>query len=129
MSQAANEIRAKELGPYRRLPSPDQIANPVVTESTKIYDRTGTVLLYEISAGQKRTYVNFDQIPQSLKDAIDFIQARYQIPIVIDQKALDDANVDTTSEVKGAFPGIKLRNLFKLLLEQLSAPADLCHRR
>src|SRR5580704_14651138 len=66
--------------------------------------------------------VDFNIEPQSLKDAIDFIQARYQIPIVIDQKALDDANVDTTSEVKGAFPGIKLRNLFKLLLEQLTAP-------
>ena len=66
--------------------------------------------------------VDFNIEPQSLKDAIDFIQARYQIPIVIDQKALDDANVDTTTEVKGSYPGIKLRNLFKLLLEQLSAP-------
>jgi len=53
----------------RGLPTPEQIANPPVTESTKIYDRTGTVLLYEISGGQKRTYVNFDEIPQSLKDA------------------------------------------------------------
>lgn len=52
----------------RDLPSPEQIANPPVTESTKIYDRTGTVLLYEISGGQKRTYVGFDEIPQSLKD-------------------------------------------------------------
>jgi membrane peptidoglycan carboxypeptidase len=52
----------------RGLPSPEQIANPPVTESTKIYDRTGTVLLYEISGGQKRTYVGFDEIPQSLKD-------------------------------------------------------------
>ncbi|HEV8002999.1 MAG TPA: hypothetical protein VGP63_24145 [Planctomycetaceae bacterium] len=66
--------------------------------------------------------VDFQIEPQSLKDAIDFIAARYQIPIVIDQKSLDDANVDTTTEVKGNFPGIKLRNLFKLLLEQLSAP-------
>lgn len=52
----------------RGLPSPEQIANPPVTESTKIYDRTGTVLLYEISGGQRRTYVSFDEIPQSLKD-------------------------------------------------------------
>jgi hypothetical protein len=66
--------------------------------------------------------VDFNIEPQSFKDAIDFIAARYQIPIVIDQKALDEANVDTTTEVKGSFPGIKLRNLFKLLLEQLSAP-------
>ncbi|HEV8000444.1 MAG TPA: hypothetical protein VGP63_11220 [Planctomycetaceae bacterium] len=66
--------------------------------------------------------VDFNIDPQSLKDAIDFIAARYQIPIVVDQKSLDEANVDTTTEVKGSFPGIKLRNLFKLLLEQLSAP-------
>jgi membrane peptidoglycan carboxypeptidase len=52
----------------RGLPSPEQIANPPVTESTKIYDRTGTVLLYEISGGQKRTYVGFDEVPQYLKD-------------------------------------------------------------
>ncbi len=66
--------------------------------------------------------VDFNIEPQSLKDALDFIAARYQIPIVIDQRALDDANVDTTTEVKGSFPGIKLRNLFKLLLEQLTSP-------
>lgn len=52
----------------RDLPTQEQIANPPVTESTKIYDRTGTVLLYEVSGGQKRTYVGFDEIPQSLKD-------------------------------------------------------------
>jgi hypothetical protein len=66
--------------------------------------------------------VEFQVEPQSLKEAIEFIGARYSIPIVIDQKALDDANVDTSGEVKGNFPGIKLRNLFKLLLEQMSAP-------
>jgi hypothetical protein len=66
--------------------------------------------------------VDFNIEPQSLKDAIDFIAARYGIPIVTDTKALEDANVDLTTEVKGSFPGIKLRNLFKLLLEQLSAP-------
>ena len=38
--------------------------------------------------------VDFTVEPQSLKDAIDFIAARYQIPIVVDQKSLDDANVD-----------------------------------
>jgi hypothetical protein len=66
--------------------------------------------------------VEFTIEPQTLRDAIDFIAARYQIPIVIDQKALDDANVDATTEVKASFPGIKLRNLLKLLLEPLSAP-------
>jgi hypothetical protein len=66
--------------------------------------------------------VDFNIEPQSLKDALDFIAARYQIAIVPDQKALEDANVDMSSEVHGSYPGIKLRNLFKLLLEQMSQP-------
>jgi hypothetical protein len=66
--------------------------------------------------------VDFNIEPQSLKDALDFIAARYQIPIVPDTKALEDANVDLSAEVHGSYPGIKLRNLFKLLLEQMSQP-------
>jgi hypothetical protein len=66
--------------------------------------------------------VDFSIEPQSLKDALDFIAARYSIPIVPDAKALEDANVDLSAEVHGSYPGIKLRNLFKLLLEQMSQP-------
>jgi hypothetical protein len=66
--------------------------------------------------------VDFSIEPQSLKDALDFIAARYSIPIVPDAKALEDANVDLSAEVHGTYPGIKLRNLFKLLLEQMSQP-------
>lgn len=51
------------------LPSVDQLTSVQVAQSTKIYDRTGKVLLYEINAGQKRTVLSFDQIPQTLKDA------------------------------------------------------------
>ncbi len=68
--------------------------------------------------------VDFNIEPQSLKDAIDFIAARYQIPILIDQKALDDANVDTTTEVKLSAPGITLHDAFQLLLGQLSSPLN-----
>jgi hypothetical protein len=66
--------------------------------------------------------VDFNIEPQSLKDALDFIAARYQIAIVPDTKSLEDANVDMSAEVHGSYPGIKLRNLFKLLLEQMSQP-------
>ncbi len=66
--------------------------------------------------------VDFSIEPQGLKEALEINSTRYGNPIVIDQKALDEANVDTSTEVKAAFPGIKLRNLFKLLLEQLSSP-------
>ncbi len=68
--------------------------------------------------------VDFTIDPQSLKDALDFIAARYQIPILIDQKALEDANVDTTTEVKLSAPGITLHDAFQLLLGQLSSPLN-----
>jgi 1A family penicillin-binding protein len=50
------------------LPTPSKIANRKATESTKIYDRTGQILLYE-TGEQKRTIVQSDQISQNLKDA------------------------------------------------------------
>ncbi len=51
------------------LPSVEQIDNRQVSQSTKIYDRTGKVLLYEISAGQKRTVIPIDEMPDRLKQA------------------------------------------------------------
>jgi len=51
------------------LPSVADLSSQTMSQSTKIYDRTGQILLYEINSGQKRTSVSFDQIPQSLKDA------------------------------------------------------------
>ena len=53
----------------RDLPNPFTISDRKVTESTKIYDRTGTVLLYEVHGEEKRTVVSFDRISQNLKDA------------------------------------------------------------
>ncbi len=51
------------------LPSIQEIANQTISQSTKIYDRTGTILLYEISSGERRTVLPFNEIPQSMKDA------------------------------------------------------------
>lgn len=53
----------------KTVPSIQEIGAQQIGQSTKIYDRTGTVLLYDIDNGQHRTLVPFDQIPQSLKDA------------------------------------------------------------
>jgi penicillin-binding protein 1C len=50
------------------LPTPSRIANTKTAESTKFYDRTGTILLYE-TGEQKRTVIKNDQISQYLKDA------------------------------------------------------------
>ena len=51
------------------LPDPDVAITQGPTESTKIYDRTGTALLYEIAGEQRRTVIPYDQVPQDLKDA------------------------------------------------------------
>lgn len=50
------------------LPTPSKIAERRAVESTKLYDRTGQVLLYE-TGDQKRTVVESDQISGHLKDA------------------------------------------------------------
>lgn len=53
----------------RRLPNPNQLINRDVAQSTKIYDRTGQTVLYEISGDQKRTLVQLKDIPDSVKQA------------------------------------------------------------
>lgn len=52
----------------RDLPDPNKLLDRQVPESTKILDRNGG-LLYEIHGEYKRSLVNFDQIPDSLKHA------------------------------------------------------------
>ncbi|HEV3303838.1 MAG TPA: M56 family metallopeptidase [Planctomycetaceae bacterium] len=60
--------------------------------------------------------VDFVIEPQSLKDAVEFLAARYQIKIVIDK------TVASKTEVHGSAPGIRLRSLLSILLEQLPKP-------
>lgn len=49
------------------LPSPGKINKRVIVESTKIYDRTGEHLLYEVHGEEKRTLISFEEIPDSVK--------------------------------------------------------------
>jgi 1A family penicillin-binding protein len=51
------------------IPNPDKIVDRSVAESTKIYDRTGEHLLYEIHGEEKRTIVKLDQISKHLINA------------------------------------------------------------
>lgn len=53
----------------RGLPSPEQFLERHIVQSTKIYDRTGSVLLYEIHGEEKRTVIPFEKIPQRVKEA------------------------------------------------------------
>lgn len=54
----------------RELPTPDQFGNREVSQSTKLYDRTGKTLIYEIHGDEKRTIVQFSEIPDTLKNAV-----------------------------------------------------------
>lgn len=47
----------------RSLPDPDKLTDRIIAQSTKIYDRTGKHLLYEIFSDQKRTVVELEEIP------------------------------------------------------------------
>ena len=52
------------------LPRPERFTEHQFIQSTKVYDRTGTVLLYEVYGEEKRSYVTLDKIPKHLQDAI-----------------------------------------------------------
>jgi membrane peptidoglycan carboxypeptidase len=51
------------------LPDPGKINNRFIAESTKIYDRTGEHLLYEVHGEEKRTQIAFNEMPDVLKYA------------------------------------------------------------
>lgn len=51
------------------LPSPELLSSRQIPESTKIYDKTGKVLLYEVFDEERRTVIPFDEIPQHVKNA------------------------------------------------------------
>lgn len=51
------------------LPNPDGVINRSVTLSTKIYDRTGKTVLYDIHGDVKRTLINLNEIPEYAQKA------------------------------------------------------------
>lgn len=51
------------------IPDPNKIADRSVAQSTKIYDRTGEYLLYEIHGEEKRTVIKLDQVSKHLINA------------------------------------------------------------
>ncbi|MDP3986184.1 MAG: transglycosylase domain-containing protein, partial [Candidatus Veblenbacteria bacterium] len=53
----------------RDLPTAEGIVRRTVPQSTKIYDRTGEHVLYDIHGEEKRTAVELAEIPDSLKNA------------------------------------------------------------
>ncbi len=52
------------------LPQPEKFIETPFIQSTKIYDNTGKVLLYDIYGEEKREIVSFDKISDNLKHAV-----------------------------------------------------------
>lgn len=72
------------------LPNPEEFETRQVAQSTKIYDRTGEVLLYEIHGEEKRTNIPYEEIPESVKKATISIEDKdfynhggFSIPSII----------------------------------------------
>lgn len=53
----------------RDLPTPEGIARRIVPQSTKIYDRAGDTVLYDIHGEERRTSVELQDIPTFLQQA------------------------------------------------------------
>jgi len=51
----------------RGLPDPNKLIDRQIAQSTKIYDRTGETVLYDIYGAEQRTIVSLDEIPEYAK--------------------------------------------------------------
>ena len=89
----------------QELPHPNELTLRTIPQTTKIYDRNGT-LLYEIYSSQNRTLVSLSEIPESLQQATLAIEDKnfythpgFDIPSIV--RAAKE-NVEEGRSVQGA---------------------------
>lgn len=82
---------------FNTVPDPALFDERRVAESTKIYDRTGTVLLYELHGEQKRTILAAETIPERIKQATIALE---------DKNFYDHAAVDWKSIARAFFANL-----------------------
>lgn len=82
------------------LPSPGSLNTRTVAQSTKIYDRTGQHLLYEIHGEEKRTEIPFSQVPDALKYATIALE---------DQNFYTNHGIEITSIIRAGLADILRR--------------------
>lgn len=51
------------------LPSPGKINARIGAQNTQFYDRTGQTLLFEVHGDKNRTVIEFDEMPETIKEA------------------------------------------------------------
>ncbi len=57
-----------------KIPSIETVVERKISQSTKIYDSTGKILLYDVYQNTKRTLVPFEEISQNIKNAVISIE-------------------------------------------------------
>jgi membrane peptidoglycan carboxypeptidase len=82
---------------FKDMPDPGKINNRFIAESTKIYDRTGNHLLYEVHGEEKRTQIPFEEMPDVLKYATISLE---------DQDFYDHHGIKLTSILRSIFKDI-----------------------
>lgn len=71
------------------LPDLIKLSEQPMVQSTKIFDRTSKVILYDVYGEEKRTVISSEKIPQSTKDASIAIEdARFYQHIGVDFKSI-----------------------------------------
>jgi 1A family penicillin-binding protein len=78
----------------RSLPNPNRLINRSVAQSSKIFDRTGQHLLYEVHGDQKRTIVPLEQIPKHVVQSAIALE---------DQKFYEHGGFSISGMVRGVF--------------------------
>ncbi len=84
------------------LPRPEKFTESPFIQSTKIYDRTGKILLYDIYGNEKREIVSFDKISDNLKHAVLASE---------DARFYEHSGVDFESIVRAILIDLKLQSV------------------
>ena len=86
----------------KTLPDPTQISSRSIIQSTKIYDRTGQIILYDVHNEEKRTVVKSEDISQFLKDAVVATE---------DDNFYSHGGISLSSIIRAAFSDITNKNM------------------
>ncbi len=88
------------------LPRPEDFLERPFIQSTKIYDRTGQTLLYEIYGEEKRKVVSLKEMPEYLKEAVIVTEDRdFYHHIGIDLKGIFRSVLFNLKIMKAAYGG------------------------
>ena len=84
------------------LPDPEDFNQIQIAQSTKIYDRTGKIILYDIHEEEKRTVIPTNQIPEHMKQATVAIE---------DDNFYNHIGVDIKGIIRAFFTNLKGQRL------------------